>query len=322
MLQYRQVETRSADELAAVVPGGRFWLSPLAGGRFGGGHKYLDLAGLVLNHVMLGGSCFAVGKRERASTVCSVIGPRAAMNGRGIDDNELTLVHSGDPLSLSTAGAATLHSFTLEPQLCAEFPELELPFGFSSSRRPGRWKAASTASVHGFVGLLDSMFAQLAVRPTILDGPAAKVAMRNAALEKVCRLSDNGEFEPDASTAGRHTRIILLFQRALEETEPEHLDMLTLCRASGTSRRSLEAIFRRRTGKSPWDYVRWRRLLRARDRLSSPDATTRVTRVAADLGIWHLGRFAREYAVAFGESPAETLFRTRGGKLLREVVRH
>lgn len=313
MHHYRQIETQSAEELAHTVPGGRFWLSPQTRERFSGGHKYLALDGLVLNHVDLGQACVVVGgERERNSTVCSVIGPRAAMNGYDIGDGELTLGHPGVPFTLATEGAATLHSFTLEPELCTEYPELDLPFGFLGDRRPGRWKAASNGSIHRFVVLLDSAFARLRAEPGLADALAARTALRNAALKTICGLADDGTFVPDVSTARRHTQIMLRFERALEELEPECLDVLALCRETQTSRRSLEAVVRTRTGHSPWDYLRRRRLLRARERLSAPDATTRVTRVAFDLGIWHLGRFAREYAAAFGETPVETLRRSRG----------
>lgn len=313
MSPYRQIETRSAEELASIVPGGRFWLSPRTRERFLGGHKYLSLDGLVLNHVGLGQACVAVGgERERNSTVCSVIGPRASMNGREVGDLELTLGHPGVPLTLATEGAATLHSFTLEPELCAEYPELDLPFGFLGDRRPGRWRVASSDTVRRFTQLLDSAFAQLHVQPSLGETLAVRVALRNAILKTICDLADEGTFVADASSARRHTQVMSRFERALEELEPECLDILALCRKTLTSRRSLEAIVRSRTGRSPWDYLRWRRLVRARERLSAPDAATRVTGVATDLGIWHLGRFAREYAAAFGEAPVETLRKSRG----------
>jgi AraC-like DNA-binding protein len=310
--RYHLVQTSSCEELAQVVPGGRFRVSTQSGRQFYGLHQYLMLDGLMLNQVTLGQSIVAVGgERDKNSTVCSVIGPAAAMNGSAVDDGDLTLVHSGDPFTLSTAAAATLHSFTLEPAVGENFPELDLPFGFADHRRPGRWKVDSNADIQRFVRLLDDIFAMLGDQPTLADTPAVRRSICNAATRAIAGLADHGAFVPDVAAAGRHTQIMLRFERALEEVEPESLDMRTLCRATRTSRRTLEAVVRSRTGRSPWDYLRWRRLLRARERLSRPDATTRVTDVASDLGIWHLGRFAGEYAAAFGETPIETLRRGR-----------
>jgi transcriptional regulator GlxA family with amidase domain len=88
--------------------------------------------------------------------------------------------------------------------------------------------------------------------------------------------------------------------------------MAEICRYTGTSRRSLEAVVRQRLGRSPWEYLRWRRLWRARALLDQPTAETTVTDVAFGLGFWHLGRFAAAYASTFGESPSGTLHRVRG----------
>lgn len=313
MDRYRRIETTSADELANAVPGGRFRLSPLTRAPFFGGHGYLLLDGMVLNRVSLGQASVAVGgERDRNSTVCSVIGPCATMNGREVARSELTLVHPGDPFTLRTAAAATLYSFALESEIVADCPELDLPFGFAGERRPGRWKVASDAATWRFMRLLDEIFASLGEQLSVIETSATRTSLRNAALRAIAAFADDGAFVPDVSTARRHTQIMSRFERALEELEPESLDIVALCRATGTSRRSLEAIVRARTGNSPWNYLRWRRLLRARELLRVPDPTTRVTGVAFDLGIWHLGRFSAEYASAFGETPAETLRKARG----------
>lgn len=102
------------------------------------------------------------------------------------------------------------------------------------------------------------------------------------------------------------------FEQAIEQADDQPLAMADLCRQVGTSRRSLEAVMRERTGKSPWEYLRWRRLWRARAMLQQPVLRTTVTGVAFRLGFWHLGRFAAAYAAAFGERPSMTLARSQG----------
>jgi AraC family transcriptional regulator, ethanolamine operon transcriptional activator len=39
-----------------------------------------------------------------------------------------------------------------------------------------------------------------------------------------------------------------------------------------------------------------------------------VKAVALSHGFWHLGQFAHDYRVAFGEAPSETLARARDGE--------
>jgi AraC family ethanolamine operon transcriptional activator len=40
-----------------------------------------------------------------------------------------------------------------------------------------------------------------------------------------------------------------------------------------------------------------------------------VKAVALSHGFWHLGQFAHDYRVSFGESPSETLARAQGWKI-------
>jgi AraC family transcriptional regulator, ethanolamine operon transcriptional activator len=153
---------------------------------------------------------------------------------------------------------------------------------------------------------------QLDAQPQILETPATRAALRNAALEAITALGEAGTFRPDRATVGRHTRIMLRFERAIEEAGDEQIDMLDLCRQTATSRRSLETVVQLRTGKSPWEYLRWRNLWRARAMLRQPDDKTTVTGVAFRLGFWHLSRFAAAYASTFGERPSVTLAKASG----------
>jgi AraC-like DNA-binding protein len=80
-----------------------------------------------------------------------------------------------------------------------------------------------------------------------------------------------------------------------------------LADVAGVSVRSLQAAFRLARDCTPMQALHDRRLRAARDALRSPEPGTTVTRVAMDCGFFHLGRFARDYRQAFGESPSATL---------------
>jgi transcriptional regulator GlxA family with amidase domain len=84
-----------------------------------------------------------------------------------------------------------------------------------------------------------------------------------------------------------------------------------LASAVGLSCRTLHRVVRRELGVSPMMLLRRVRLDQARADLEAPGRNTSVTNVAYDCGFSHLGRFAREYARRFGESPSETLRRAR-----------
>ena len=81
-----------------------------------------------------------------------------------------------------------------------------------------------------------------------------------------------------------------------------------LARRANVSVRSLEDGFRTHMGISPMRYLRDVRLARAHESLrrSDPEGTT-ATAIAHRWGFNHYGRFASEYRMKFGRSPAETL---------------
>lgn len=100
-----------------------------------------------------------------------------------------------------------------------------------------------------------------------------------------------------------------------EEYIRTHLDqpisIADLIAVSGGSPRSLFDGFRQFRGVTPMRFVRQQRLQRAREALESPEPCTSVTDVALRWGFQHLGRFAAEYAEAFGEAPSQTLRHAR-----------
>jgi AraC-like DNA-binding protein len=75
--------------------------------------------------------------------------------------------------------------------------------------------------------------------------------------------------------------------------------------------RALQEAFQRDLQTTPNAFIRQVRLDRVRQELLAADPTTRTVRdVAAAWGFAHLGRFAQQYATAFGERPSDTLARS------------
>jgi AraC-like DNA-binding protein len=85
----------------------------------------------------------------------------------------------------------------------------------------------------------------------------------------------------------------------------EALTLEDIACAARTPARTLLDAFRRFRSTSPMQHLRRVRLDHARARLRLEDSRT-VAEIALDCGFGHLGRFARDYALAFGERPSET----------------
>jgi transcriptional regulator GlxA family with amidase domain len=76
----------------------------------------------------------------------------------------------------------------------------------------------------------------------------------------------------------------------------------------GVGMRTLQRCFASYFQVSPTDYIKARRLNRARRRLVAADSSSRrVTDIAIQFGLTHMGRFSVEYRSLFGESPREIL---------------
>lgn len=309
---YRTV-TASEQELGRAIPGASFQLVADSGPTFGGTYHHLVLDGIVLSHLRVDqATVVTVSERRPDFSIWHSFSDRCIANGENVRDSEMVMVRPGEGGSLRSNGVADARSFALQPSLFAEAPELDLPFGPSMVAKAGRWRVTSEAPRLRFLAQHQAMLEQLCGRPALIETVATRTALRNAILEEIARLGESGTFRPDRASIGRHTRIMLRFEEIVEEATDEPMTMLEICRRTGTSRRSLEAIVQTRTGKPPWEYLRWRRLWRARSMLSRPESDLTVTEVAFALGFWHLGRFAAAYAATFGERPSQTLARATG----------
>ena len=83
-----------------------------------------------------------------------------------------------------------------------------------------------------------------------------------------------------------------------------------LAEVSSRSIRSLSRSFNKKYGMGPMTFIKQRRLDAAYlDLLSAKSDVTSVTQVAFKYGFSHVGKFAIEYAKAFGESPSNSLKR-------------
>ncbi|WP_423739650.1 helix-turn-helix transcriptional regulator [Cupriavidus basilensis] len=91
----------------------------------------------------------------------------------------------------------------------------------------------------------------------------------------------------------------------------EKLQLEDISRAVGVAGRTLRDGFQQFKGTSPMQYLHAVRLERARQVLHSAPAAVRIADVALACGFRHLGRFSIAYKERFGESPSETLRKSR-----------
>jgi AraC-like DNA-binding protein len=84
----------------------------------------------------------------------------------------------------------------------------------------------------------------------------------------------------------------------------------------GVTARCLQSGFRKHLGTTPHQFLRDCRLDLAHRMLSASLPGQTTTSIAYECGFGHLGEFAQAYRIRFGESPSQTLRRSRCGQLV------
>lgn len=103
-------------------------------------------------------------------------------------------------------------------------------------------------------------------------------------------------------------KIIRAAMDFVDQHEGDYLVVEDLAHAAGVSERTLYAAFHESFSVGPARYLKLRSLHQARRWLKAADPSkTTVTKVATQLGVWELGRFAHDYRFLFGELPSDTL---------------
>ncbi len=92
----------------------------------------------------------------------------------------------------------------------------------------------------------------------------------------------------------------------------QHISIDDLVAETGVSPRSLHEGFRKFRGQSPLNFLRSLRLENARKDLLAAEGGS-VTAIASKWGFTQLGRFSVTYREVYGESPSETMRRSRLG---------
>ncbi len=145
---------------------------------------------------------------------------------------------------------------------------------------------------------------------SVPQAEALRTALFETVLQVTTALPPDCARDPSSSTRRRAMRMARSANAFIEgRLEEDHLPtIIEICRELDVSERTLQYAFLDYAGLPPTAYLRRVRLNRAREALRKAHAqTTTVTETAMRFGFLHLGRFARDYKMFFGESPSATL---------------
>lgn len=118
----------------------------------------------------------------------------------------------------------------------------------------------------------------------------------------------------DAKRLAKHTpssTTVQAAQRYVDQHWSRPLTITDLAAAAGVNARTLFKHFRLARGCTPQEYIKRVRLNHARALLQAGDRSTTVLGTALKCCFQNQGHFARDYRLAFGERPSDTLERAR-----------
>lgn len=186
-----------------------------------------------------------------------------------------------------------------EPERRLEFlPELD--FGTAHGRRLRRQAHLAIADLdeagpEGANPLMMNMYEQLIITGLLLN----QASNYTAALNRLENKIGPGDVKRAIDFMEAHLHL--------------PITLVDIAKASGVPGRTLLEHFKDHRSVSPMRYLRNARLAKVRQALAGRDCAETVTQIAMEWGFSHLGRFAIEYRNQFGESPSDTLTRSRAG---------
>jgi len=148
----------------------------------------------------------------------------------------------------------------------------------------------------------------------LTDDPQAKLCKERETglvVELLTAALANSRIE-DKSTPAARAYAVSATLDYLESHQHEAVSVGQVCAAARVSWRTLNRAFLERFGIGPKAYLQRCRLAGVRADLLTSSSDLVIANVANDWGFWHMGQFARDYRLLFGELPSTTLRRQRG----------
>jgi AraC-like DNA-binding protein len=146
--------------------------------------------------------------------------------------------------------------------------------------------------------------------PNAFDSAASKTATEQKLLPEIRQILSIPPVveQPFGRRTVPREQIIRLSMAFVDQHDGEYLSVAQLASAACVSERTLRDAFQQYFGEGPVRYLKARTLHQVRSALKNSDPSLHsVTEVAAQFGVWQLGRFARDYHTLFGELPSATL---------------
>jgi AraC-like DNA-binding protein len=98
--------------------------------------------------------------------------------------------------------------------------------------------------------------------------------------------------------------IIELSVEYIEKNLSSKITMSDLTKLTGYSERSLQLVYQKYLNQAPFEYIAEQRFIKARELIEIYKQSKKITEVAQEVGLVHLGRFSVNFRKRFGITPS------------------
>ncbi len=300
------------DEFLNAVRGYHYGLLQLDRGPFAAELIQTQLGGVLLTTANFARAVVQSGEPpDRMITFAVRMSPTPALwQGRPFGLHELIVGEPGTEVDLVSQPDYCAATASFLPKLVDETAET---LGWA---RPPR---ASTSELvrmrHGQARTVRAAFNKLfqeAIRRPFDERSAAwALNKQEDLLRLLLQATSNDLLRSKLADGSERTRVLKAGLAAIRDRPEDVLTVGDLCRIAKASERTLHYAFTERFGMAPAHYMKVRRLNDARNDLCR-EPPMKVSDAANKWGFWHLGQFANDYELLFGELPSDTLRRRHG----------
>jgi AraC family ethanolamine operon transcriptional activator len=309
------VDARFADhaEMAGAGPLWRRSQMQLGPGRFRGRLVAIHTAGLQMAFSTKNRGVLLQGHPPPGAVVLGFMhgGDRIMLQGQPWKNSDLGVAHGGKDLELRVLGGHSNLTISVDRDL---FESAALDHGWGpllESDLGERVRITSPAALRALTRTWYGVMANSLHHPEDLRDFATTTFLQDVVLGALFRATDVGS-GPLGRLDGQHRRLAWRTEEYLRSRMEDSVSVDGLVTAIGACKRSLHLAFRHTFGMTPMAYFRQLRLNAARCELRRGGTT--VGEIAMRFGFFHLGRFALDYRLMFGEAPNEALRRHQSKK--------
>lgn len=278
----------------------------------------LMLPGACLDQVEIGPAmwCRGVMPKDSYTMVCVTACPgdgHSFIFGSRFTGQAMGFYAPGEAIDVITPAGyrnATLTIPAKSFQRAVESHHQDIPARLLKRSAPFFPSAEACRNLANFLGAMNETFLQ---DPEVLANGETRAALETELHDHFLGLIRSaGGNRPVADPRGitRRYRRLGLVRDFIRANSHRRILLQELCEVSGLSRRGLEYLFADLLGVRAGVFLLQLRYHGVRrELLAAEPSHGLVKQVAMNWGFWHLGRFAVEYRVLFGENPSATLAR-------------